>query len=200
MVKPGEGCATVASKNGITLAEFNKWNTKVDSTRTGLYADAYACVSVIGHEAATPVQTSKPSKGIETPSPIQNGMTKSCKKFHLVKTTTTCTSIEEYYKLPFQTFESWNPAVGKRCQSLLANYWVCVQAKGWKPSTPTTPSNGVKTLSPVQSGVSKSCKKFHLVKKTTTNASIQNYYKITMARLYKWNRSIGAKCNVCVAA
>ncbi|KAF9766579.1 hypothetical protein IL306_001000 [Fusarium sp. DS 682] len=208
MVKSGEGCATVASKNGITLAEFNKWNTKVGSTCAGLYADAYACVSVIGHDAAAPTQTSKPSNGIKTPSPIQDGMTKNCEKFHLVKTTTTCTSIEEYYKLPFATFKSWNPAVGNNCQSLLADYWVCVQAKGWKPSTPTKPSrpaNGIETPALIQPGMTTSCNKFHEVKKTTTCASIQDYYKITMDQIAKWNPAVGSKCtalwagyNVCV--
>ncbi|KAG7417317.1 hypothetical protein LZL87_008029 [Fusarium oxysporum] len=208
MVKTGEGCATVASKNGITLAEFNKWNTKVGSSCTGLYADAYACVSVIGHNAATPVQTSKPSNGIETPSPLQDGTTKECEKFHFVKATTTCASIEEYYKLPFATFKSWNPAVGNNCQSLLANYWVCVKAKGWKPSTPTKPSkpaNGIETPAIIQPGMTASCNKFHEVKKTTTCASIQEYYKITMEQIAKWNPAVGSKCtalwagyNVCV--
>ncbi|KAL5610165.1 hypothetical protein FOVSG1_004846 [Fusarium oxysporum f. sp. vasinfectum] len=208
MVKTGEGCATVASKNGITLAEFYQWNTKVGSACTGLYADAYACVSVIGHSAATPVQTSKPSIGIETPSPIQDGLTKDCEKFHFVKTTTTCASIEEYYKLPIATFKSWNPAVGNNCQSLLANYWVCVKAKGWKPSTPTKPSksaNGIETPAVIQPGMTASCNKFHEVKKTTTCASIQDYYKITMEQIAKWNPAVGSKCtalwagyNVCV--
>ncbi|KAL7765248.1 hypothetical protein ACKLNR_003164 [Fusarium oxysporum f. sp. zingiberi] len=208
MVNSGEGCATVASKNGITLAEFYKWNTKVGSACTSLYADAYACVSIIGHNAATSVQTSKPSNGIETPSPIQDGLTKDCERFHFVKTTTTCASIEEYYKLPFATFKSWNPAVGNNCQSLLANYWVCVKAKGWKPSTPTKPSkpaNGIETPATIQPGMTTSCNKFHEVKKTTTCASIQDYYKITMEQIAKWNPAVGSKCtalwagyNVCV--
>ncbi|KAG9497550.1 hypothetical protein J7337_010411 [Fusarium musae] len=197
MVKSGEGCATVASKNGITLAEFYKWNNKVGSACNGLYAEAYACVSVIGHTSATPVQTSKPSNGIETPSPIQDGVTKDCKKFHFVQTTTTCASIEEYYKLPFATFKSWNPAVGNNCQSLLANYWVCVKVKGWKPSTPTKPSkpaNGIETPAIIQPGLATSCNKFHKVKKTTTCASIQDYYKITMEQIAQWNPAVGSKC------
>ncbi|KAG5746608.1 hypothetical protein H9Q70_010692 [Fusarium xylarioides] len=197
MVKSGEGCATVASKNGITLAEFYKWNTKVGSACTALYADAYACVSVLGHNAPTPVQTSKPSNGIKTPSPIQDGTTKDCEKFHFVKSTTTCASIEDYYELPFATFKSWNPAVGNKCESLLANYWVCVKAKGWKPSTPTKPSkpaNGIETPAMIQPGMTNSCNKFHEVKKTTTCASIQDYYKVTMEQIAKWNPAVGSKC------
>ncbi|KAF5574929.1 Autolysin [Fusarium subglutinans] len=204
----GEGCATVASKNGVSLAEFYKWNTKVGSACSALYTDAYTCVSVIGHNAATSVQTTKPSNGIKTPSPIQDGTTKDCEKFHLVKSTTTCASIEEFYKLPFETFKSWNPAVGGKCQSLLANYWVCVKAKGWKPSTPSKPSkpaNGIETPAMIQPGMTTSCNKFHEVKKSTTCASIQDYYKVTMEQIAKWNPAVGSKCtalwagyNVCV--
>ncbi|KAF5588399.1 Autolysin [Fusarium pseudocircinatum] len=265
MVKSGEGCATVTSKNGITLAEFYKWNTKVGSACTALYADAYACVSVIGHDTATPLQTSKPSNGIKTPSPIQDGTMKDCEKFHFVKSTTTCASIEEYYnrllglrqgqrleakytdetkqasqrhrdtcnirpgmttscnkfhevkktttcasiqdyyKVTMEQMTKWNPAVGSKCTALWAGYSVCVGVIGQKPS-PTKPGNAVKTPSPVQDGVTKSCKKFHRVQKITTCAPIEKYYKITMAQLYKWNPAIGARCtnlwanyNVCVA-
>ncbi|KAI1054571.1 hypothetical protein LB506_010637 [Fusarium annulatum] len=107
--------------------------------------------------------------------PIQTGMTKSGNKFHTVKSTTTCASIQDYYK---------NPAIGSKCTALWVDYNVCVGVVGQKP-TPTQPSNGVTTPSPIQSGITKNCKKLHQVKSTTTCASIQNYYKITMANLFK---------------
>ncbi|EXM15433.1 hypothetical protein FOTG_16227 [Fusarium oxysporum f. sp. vasinfectum 25433] len=49
-------------------------------------------------------------------------MVKNCEKFHQIKSTTTCTSIENYYNLLLLTFLSWNPAVGKDYNSLLVNY------------------------------------------------------------------------------
>ncbi|KAF7555932.1 hypothetical protein G7Z17_g1810 [Cylindrodendrum hubeiense] len=210
-VKSGDSCAAIASKHGITLVQFNKWNTKLGSNCGGLWADAYACVSIIGHDPtpSKPTTTTKvsPTNGIKTPSPIQDGMAKNCNKFHMIRTTTTCTSIRDYYHLPLADFYKWNPAVGTKCQALLVNYYVCVSVVGWKPPTPTAPDkgNGIATPTPFQTGMTKNCNKFHLVKKTTTCASIQNYYKITMADFYKWNPAIGSKCtalwadnNVCV--
>ncbi|EWY97095.1 hypothetical protein FOYG_05577 [Fusarium oxysporum NRRL 32931] len=258
-VEQGDNCNAVSSKHGITLAQFTTWNPKLGTGCSGLWADVWVCVSVIGH-TATPTQSTKPTNGIETPSPIQAGMTKSCNKFHLIKSTTTCNSIQDYYKLPlkdfyswnpsigskcngittptpiqagmtkscnkfhpvkstttcasiqdyykisFADFYAWNPAIGSKCTALWVDYNVCVGVVGQKP-TPTQPSNGVTTPSPIQSGITKNCKKFHQVKSTTTCASIQNYYKITMANLFKWNPAIGSTCKslwmgywVCVQA
>ncbi|CEF86709.1 unnamed protein product [Fusarium graminearum] len=203
-----------------------------------------------------------PANGISTPSPIQNGISKNCNKFHKIQSTTTYISIENYYN---------NPAIGKNCESLLTNYWVCVGVVGWSPptktkttttkaatttkpsngistplpiqanmsaqqrparpsritipslyqtlgsgilrsvltaqtfrldnvcvgvigGTPTKPSDGIKTPSPIQPKMTTNCKKFHKVASTTTCASIQKYYKITMAQLLKWNPTVGSGC------
>ncbi|RKK65775.1 hypothetical protein BFJ69_g15988 [Fusarium oxysporum] len=140
-------------------------------------------------------------------------MVKNCEKFHQIKSTTTCISIEDYYNLPFATFYSWNPAIGSKCTSLLTNYWVCVGTVGWKPptktttkaATPTKPSNGINTPPPIQPNMVGNCNKFHIVAKTTTCSSIQNYYSISLADFGKWNPTVGSNCaglwagyNVCV--
>ncbi|KAF5542206.1 hypothetical protein FPHYL_11597 [Fusarium phyllophilum] len=151
LVQKGDTCAAIASRHSITVSQFSTWNSKVGSNCSGLWANAYACVSIIGH-SPTPTKsttTSKvePTNGIETPSPVQSGVSKNCSKFHLVKTTTTtCKSIEEYYKLPLSDFYKWNPAIGTDCRSLLAGYWVCISVVGWKPPTPTAPANGTLRL------------------------------------------------------
>ncbi|RBQ65351.1 hypothetical protein FVER14953_21494 [Fusarium verticillioides] len=193
MVQKGDGCASVAEKHGITLAQFNKWNPSAGDNCSGLWADAYACVSVIGHKS-TPTKPS-PTNGIKTPSPIQNGIAKDCNKFHLVTSTTTCTSIKDYYKLPLNDFLKWNPAVGKDCKSLLVDYWVCVSIVNYKP-TPTKPAagNGIKTPSPIQEKMTKDCDKFHQIKSTTTCSSIESYYKLPLETFYKWNPAVGNKC------
>ncbi|QKD52295.2 uncharacterized protein FOBCDRAFT_238586 [Fusarium oxysporum Fo47] len=185
-VEQGDNCNAVSSKHGITLAQFTIWNPKLGTGCSGLWADVW-----VSYQRA--------------PSPIQAGMTKSCNKFHLIKSTTTCNSIQDYYKLPLKDFYSWNPAVGTNSQSLLVDYWVCVSVVGWTAPTPTTPSNGITTPTPIQAGMTKSCNKFHPVKSTTTCASIQDYYKISFADFYAWNPAIGSKCttlwvdyNVCV--
>ncbi|KAF4944841.1 hypothetical protein FSARC_14574 [Fusarium sarcochroum] len=198
MVEKNEGCAQVASKNDITLAQFQKWNTKVGSNCGGLFADTWACVSIIGHEATTPTEPTKPTNGIETPSPIQAKMITSCNKFHKIVSKTTCQSIENYYKVPLADFYKWNPAVGTACQSLLIDYHVCVGVENDK-STPTDPGNGIETPSPIQAKMDKNCNKFHKIATTTTCQSINSYYGLPLADFYKWNPSVGKNCESLLA-
>ncbi|KAM0542829.1 hypothetical protein ACHAPJ_012609 [Fusarium lateritium] len=210
-------CSSIENYYKLPLSQFLAWNPAVGKDCSGLWADYYVCVSVEGYKpspttTAKPT-TTKPANGIQTPSPIQNGMVKNCERFHQVKTATTCTSIENYYKVPTATFLSWNPAVGKDCKSLLVDYWVCIATVGWKPptttttkaATPTKATNGITTPSPIRPGMVTNCNKFHPVKKTTTCDSIQNYYKISLADFLKWNPAVGSNCkglwadyNVCV--
>ncbi|KAH6988451.1 hypothetical protein EDB80DRAFT_816699 [Ilyonectria destructans] len=219
LVKSTTTCASIESYYDLPLATFYSWNPALGKDCSSLWVDNYVCVSVVGYKPSTTTTskatttTKAPANGIETPLPIQNGMVNNCEKFHQIKSTTTCTSIESYYDLPLATFYSWNPAVGKDCTSLLVDYYVCVGTVGWKPPTKTTakatttkaPSNGITTPTPVQANMVTNCNKFHLVKSTTTCASIQSYYDITMADFAKWNPTVGSKCtalwpdyNVCV--
>ncbi|UZP46433.1 hypothetical protein NXS19_014245 [Fusarium pseudograminearum] len=210
-------CSSIETYYNLPFAQFLAWNPAVGKDCSGLWANYYVCVSVEGYKPTTSTKTTTtiPATGIPTPSPIQSGMVKKCEKFHQIKSTTTCASIEKYYDLPLATFLSWNPDVGKDCTRLLTGYWVCIATIGWKSPTKTTTnvpaatntSNGIPTPKPVQSGMVSNCKKFHPVSSTTTCDSIQKYYKITMAQLVKWNPAIGSKCTglwakyyVCVAA
>ncbi|KAF4453305.1 hypothetical protein F53441_4035 [Fusarium austroafricanum] len=195
MVKKGDNCAKIASSHGITLAQFIKWNAAGDNCQD-LWADTNACVSIIGHEPSPTKPTA--TNGIKTPEPIQDGMVSNCNKFHMVQTTTTCKSIESYYKLPLASFLKWNPAVGSDCRTLIAGFNVCISTVDYKPETPkpsaTTPSNGIKTPSPIQANINKNCNKFHQVKSTTTCASIRDYYKLPLKDFYSWNPSVGSSC------
>lgn len=203
-VKKGEDCAVVSSKNGITQDELKQWNPLIGEKCTGLWADAYACVSIIGHKPSpTKPTTTTPATttGIQTPSPIQDKMTKDCNKFHLVKSTTTCLSIEAYYNLPLATFYKWNPSVRDGCSALITNYWVCVGVKGWTPSattistkTTTTQTTGIATPLPIQDRMVKNCNKFHKIKSTTTCLSIEEYYQLPVDTFVSWNPSVGSGC------
>jgi hypothetical protein len=117
-----EGCAAVASKNGITVAQFTAWNPSAGSSCAGLWADAYACVSIIGH-TPTPVQ---PGNGVQTPSPIQSGMVTNCKTFHFVVKDETCATITTKYRISQSNFVRWNPAVGSDCRGMWAQTYACV--------------------------------------------------------------------------
>lgn len=206
LVKKTTTCLSIESYYQVPLATFYAWNPSVGKTCNALLADYYVCVGVVGWEPSTKTTTTStttrattPTNGIATPSPIQKNMAKNCNQFHLIKSTTTCSSIESYYNIPLATFISWNPSVGSGCTSLLVDYYVCVGVVGWQPPTTTTtkvptPTNGIATPTPIQTGMTKNCNKFHLVKSTTTCASIQDYYEITMAQLVSWNPAVGSKC------
>ena len=188
-------CPSIEKYYNLPFPQFLAWNPEVQSDCSGLWVNYYVCVMVEGYKPTTTTATT-PANGIQTPSPIQTNMVKNCEKFHQIKPTTTCSSIERYYNLPIDTFLSWNPAVGTGCEYLQTGYYVCVATVGWKPPTKTTtkPSNAVSTPAPIQSGMVSNCKKFHPVASATTCTSIQSYYKITMAQLVKWNPAIGSKC------
>ncbi|CAG1974669.1 unnamed protein product [Fusarium graminearum] len=198
-VELGGSCADIATKHGITLTQFTTWNKGVGTTCNSLWGNTYACVSVIGFESPSPSQPTS-SNGIETPSPIQANVNKNCNKFHKISPTTTCTSIKDYYKLPLEDFYSWNPSVGKSCQALIVDYWVCVSVVGWSAPissaapSPTKPANGISTPSPIQAGIHKDCNKFHKISSTTTCASIQSYYNLPLKDFYSWNPSVGTSC------
>ncbi|KAL1797016.1 hypothetical protein ACET3X_005556 [Alternaria dauci] len=122
LVQPGDFCVTVASANGITLDELLSWNTGIDETCTNLLADAYACVSVVGH-TPTPVA---PPNGIETPTPIQDGMVGNCDTFHLVQPGENCPFLQREYEVTQASIVEWNPAISSDCTNMWANTYVCV--------------------------------------------------------------------------
>jgi hypothetical protein len=49
LVQPDETCQQIAARNGITLQRFNTWNPSVGSSCSGLWANTYAYVSIIGY-------------------------------------------------------------------------------------------------------------------------------------------------------
>jgi hypothetical protein len=123
LVAAGEGCSVIASKNGITLNQFVAWNRGAGGTScTGLWANAYACVSVVGHMPTPP-------SSVQTPTPIQDGMVSTCKTFHFVLENQTCAAIAAQYKISVSDFVKWNPAVGSNCQGLWAKTYACVGLK-----------------------------------------------------------------------
>ncbi|KAF4969333.1 hypothetical protein FSARC_3408 [Fusarium sarcochroum] len=202
----GDTCAKIVSKHGtFDFDTFYKWNPAVGKDCSAIWANTYYCIAVPGTPTVKPSATSpKPTAtgGIETPSPIQEGMAKNCNKFHKVASTTTCSSIESYYKLPLSQFIIWNPAIGKDCSSLWANYWVCISVEGYKPTTTTSkattttkvPANGISTPSPIQNNMVKNCEKFHKIQSTTTCTSIESYYSLPLATFLSWNPAVGKDC------
>ncbi|KFG83697.1 LysM domain-containing protein [Metarhizium anisopliae] len=122
-VNKGENCENVAAKNGIPLQDFLAWNPKAGNQCSGLWANAYSCVSIIGYTPPTPTE---PSNGVETPMPIQPGMVTDCNKFYYVKSGDSCVSIASNKGISESDLIKWNPSAGSQCASLWANTYACI--------------------------------------------------------------------------
>lgn len=188
-VKVGDYCALIASKHKITSGELIDWNKGIGSGCSGLQADKWVCVSIIGHEG-TPTL---PDNGIETPYPIQEGMTPDCDTFHYVQDGELCRDIIKEYRITLGHFYVWNRGVKPDCSGMWARVWVCVSNINHNP-TPVDPGNGIETPLPTQPGMVKNCDEFHYVNKGEYCRDILTKYKITMAQFYAWNTQVGENC------
>ncbi|KAF2826311.1 LysM domain-containing protein [Ophiobolus disseminans] len=202
LVKANEQCADIASRFGISLTKFINWNPKAGSTCSGLWADAYACVSIVGQEAAPVASASptKPGNGITTPLPTQPNLVANCDKFYFVQKTEQCSAIAAANGISLTQFLNWNPSAGSTCGGLWAEAYACVSIVGHTPSTPkptptpTKPSNGVQTPSPIQAGMTTNCKKFDFVNKNEICDTIVRRNGISLANFVQWNSAVGSDC------
>jgi hypothetical protein len=121
-VKRGEKCEAIAKANDISTAQFVSWNPSASLKCTGLWADAYACVSIIGHEPSPSLTTTKPGNVIATPTPILSGMVANCDSFYEVRVGVTCDKISELASVASASIILWNPSAGSACTGLWADY------------------------------------------------------------------------------
>ncbi|CCC12068.1 hypothetical protein SMACR_02289 [Sordaria macrospora] len=210
-VQSGQGCTTIGSTYGVSLAQLVAWNPAIGSQCTGLWANTYLCVGVVGSsttlttttKAAT---TTSSGNGITTPTPTQAGMVSNCDRFHLVKSGDQCGTIASTYGITLANFYGWNPAVGTSCESLWLDTYVCVRTIGFVPpktttttttttkKTTTTSAGGVATPTPTQPGMVSGCKKFHKVASGDQCGTIATRYSISLASFYSWNPAVGSSC------
>lgn len=115
----GDGCWAIADANGIDLADFYEWNPALNGDCSGLWPTYAYCVQGPASSGG--------SEPVEPPGPTQEGITPSCKKYHLVQSGEGCWGIQQEYGIPdYATFVEWNPALGSDCQNLWPDYAVCV--------------------------------------------------------------------------
>ena len=124
-VKKNDRCGDIASQHHISLEDLTAWNPKVGNTCIGLWADTYACVSVIGY-TPKPTKPATAGNGIQTPSPTQPGLTDSCNKFQFIKAGDTCIDVASKNDIALDDFLRWNPQAGSNCAGLWANAYACV--------------------------------------------------------------------------
>ncbi len=191
-VNSGERCADIASKNGISLSQFYSWNPSAGSDCSGLWANAYACVGIIGLTKPT---TTTAGNGVATPTPTQPSIVSNCNSFYFVKSGEGCADIASRNGISLSQFYSWNPSAGSDCSGLWANAYACVGIIGFvKPTTTTKAGNGVTTPMPIQTGMTTSCKTFHFVAAGETCDTISRAAGISLANFYAWNPAAGNTC------
>ena len=145
-VKSGDGCAAVATTHGISLSQFLAWNPLAGTQCTGLWANAYACVGIIGSSPTSSStlrsSTTSAGNGIATPSPTQPGIVANCDRFHLVKSGENCATIGARYSMSAQRIQQWN-GLTSTCSNLWANVYICVHTMDYSiPVTLTCASSG----------------------------------------------------------
>jgi LysM repeat protein len=96
------------------------------------------------------------------------------------------------------------------CSNLWTGYYVCVGVPGTSTAplpSKTSPSNGISTPTPVQSGTTTDCAAFYQVRSGDTCSSISSQANIGLTEFYSWNPAVGASCNslwtdyyVCISA
>lgn len=150
---------------------------------------------------------------LSAPASTQTGTTKSCSKWHVVKSGDTCATLEATYKITHQQFLSWNPAVSSDCISnFWPNYAYCVSgststaSSTTKTSTttsraPTTTSKPASSITRVTSppgptftGTPANCNNWHTVQDGDTCATVEQKYFITHAQFIAWNPAVSQDC------
>ncbi|KAI7971865.1 hypothetical protein EIK77_007464 [Talaromyces pinophilus] len=136
LVVSGDECGTIATNEGISLADFYSWNPAVGTSCQYLDLGDYVCVGVetcsasscstITTTSTTPTAT---GNGIPTPTPYQTGMATNCDKFYQVVSGDECGIIATNEGISLADFYSWNPAVGTSCQYLDLGDYVCISVE-----------------------------------------------------------------------
>ncbi|EAW07285.1 LysM domain protein [Aspergillus clavatus NRRL 1] len=127
----------------------------------------------------------------DLPSPIQGGLAENCDAFYKVQNGDSCWSIvNSYGNFTLEEFYSWNPSIGRSCERLYPDYFVCVGTAD-EPKPAPTPTAHPK---PEQPGIPPECSKFHKVVAGDSCWAIANQYGISLEQFYKWNTSLQPSC------
>ena len=202
----GDTCEKLSSDSALTVAQLTTWNPSLAKGCKFVTGNSY-CIEknygipdpVITTTAPKPPTTT--GNGVATPTPVSEGMTKSCNKFHFVAKGDGCATITKNYGISFEQMLAWNPAIGGNCEMLQLGVNYCVGLIGGtpvtsKPPTITTPANGIVTPSPIPDNMTKNCNKFHLVAKGDGCATITKQYSISFEQMFAWNPAIGSNCEM----
>jgi LysM repeat protein len=136
-------------------------------------------------------------------------MVTNCNKFYYVIKDDTCYDLAAKFSITLDQFYAWNPFVGNTCKKLMPETYVCVGLIGQSTSpsptpnpsstvrptpTITTPTNGIATPTPIQSGMVGNCNKFYFVVKDDNCYAIAQSNSVSLDQFYIWNPAAGSTC------
>jgi LysM repeat protein len=184
-VQSGDGCDSIAQKNGITTAQFKSWNTEINASCSNLWLDYYVCVRVPGATTPPTTTTTGPSP---SNSPLMPGVVGNCNRFHKVQSGDGCDSIAQKSGISNAQLKSWNTEINASCSNLWLDYYICIGVPGSVPTTPPpTPSN-----SPALPGAVSNCNKWYKIRSGDSCDNVAAKNTITVAQLRRFNTQINS--------
>ncbi|KAH7376631.1 hypothetical protein B0T11DRAFT_346723 [Plectosphaerella cucumerina] len=222
-------CEEVADYYFLLPEEWNHWNPSVKADCSGWVPGNSYCIAAFadmpGSEPqpqpqptttsttttaaqtttrpAPPATTTTQGNGIQTPSPIQEGMVSNCNKFILTTNTDDCYTLSVAHGITIEQAIAWNPAFGPTCGNLWGGHYACIGVISTTPPAPTTttrattttaPGNGIPTPSPIQEGMVSNCNKFIFTKNTDDCYTLSVAHGITVEQVIAYNPAFGPTC------
>ncbi|KAJ8114046.1 hypothetical protein OPT61_g3980 [Boeremia exigua] len=189
-VQSGDGCDSIAQKNGITPVQLKSWNTEINTSCSNLWLDYYVCVHVPG--AATPPTTTTTTGPSPSNSPLMPGVVGNCNRFYKIQSGDGCDSIAQKNGITPAQLKSWNTEINASCSNLWLDYYICTGVPGAATTTtsPPSPSN-----SPALPGAVSNCNKWYKIQSGDTCDNIAGKNAITVAQFRSFNTQITSSCN-----
>jgi hypothetical protein len=166
-LKASSDCSAILNGLRMTVGVFYQMNPSVGAGCTGLNPGTYYCYSTnedglsgIGTTEDSGATTtlsstasSTSSTGVVTPTPIQDGMTSDCNKFHFVVSGDGCYAIASNAGINLADFYKWHPAVQTDCSRLFLDTYVCIGVSS-SASASATPTPTSATATPTGNKIS----------------------------------------------
>ncbi|KAK5996644.1 LysM domain-containing protein [Cladobotryum mycophilum] len=214
-IRQDDSCASISLAFSITLDDFYFLNAGVDKkTCNNLWLGYSYCVKAVGdietypgHTVSVPSTSfTRPPVQTETPPPVFYPPPDNA---HAPGTIDGCDLWANAVDITLTQLRRWNPSLKEDNCVLLAQYSYCLIKKddmndpltiatrtSTAPTTTTTSSTPTGSPPPAetQTGASKDCKAWHVVKTGDGCYDIAHPYSISLDDFYKWNPGVGSNC------
>ncbi|KAJ5608127.1 hypothetical protein N7537_004746 [Penicillium hordei] len=126
-------------------------------------------------------------------SPVQSGIATACQDYYIADETDTCESIVDSEGfLTEDQFVEWNPAVGTDCSDIKFRYYYCI----WNGTSNPMPSTTTAEPSPVQTGITSSCKAWYKASDGDDCDLIpEQFGTFSKSDFLEWNPAVKSDCS-----